>query len=303
MKNTVKKINKFIDQHKLTGYIFASPWIIGFSIFFIIPILNLIYYSFTDFNLIADPSWVGLENYQHLLIDPKILKALKVTVSYVIFSVIPRLAFALFIAIKLNQKRKGIGIYRTIYYIPSILGGSVAVAVLWRMLFTRDGVINSLLGLIGIHSGISYIGNPKTALSTIILLAIWQFGSSMLIFLAGLKNISPTYYEAAAIDGAGRFSIFKNITLPLLSPVILFNIIMQIINGFMVFTQGYIITKGGPLNSTLFWVLYMYRRGFESYDMGYASAMALIMLLIVALISLFVFKTSSKWVFYEVKEN
>lgn len=303
METIGKKLRAISEKYGLTGYLFASPWIIGFSIFFVIPIINLLYYSFTDFNLIENPAWIGLENYKRMLTNPKIWQALKVTTFYVIFSVIPRLAFALFIAIKLNQKRKGIGIYRTIYYIPSILGGTVAVAVLWRMLFTRDGVINELLALVGIHSNISYIGHPDYALGTIILLAIWQFGSSMLIFLAGLKNISPTYYEAAAIDGAGSFSRFINITLPLLSPVILFNLIMQIINGFMVFTQGYIITKGGPLNSTLFWVLYMYRRGFESYDMGFASAMAWVMLIIVALLSTIVFKTSSKWVFYEVKEN
>lgn len=303
METIGKKLRTISKKYGLTGYLFASPWIIGFSIFFVIPIINLLYYSFTDFNLMANPVWIGLENYKRMLGDPKIWQALKVTTIYVIFSVIPRLAFALFIAIKLNQKRKGIGIYRTIYYIPSILGGSVAVAVLWRVLFTRDGVVNALLGLVGIHSNISYIGHPDTALGTIILLAIWQFGSSMLIFLAGLKNISQTYYEAAAIDGAGSFSRFKNITLPLLSPVILFNLIMQIINGFMVFTQGYIITKGGPLNSTLFWVLYMYRRGFESFDMGYASAMAWIMLVLIAILSAIVFTTSSKWVFYEVKEN
>lgn len=296
----MKKNNKKIV---LGGSVFALPWIIGFIVFYVVPIFNLMYYSFTDFNLFNEPTWIGLNNYKDILNDPKIWQSLKVTSLYVVFSVVPRLGFALMIAVRLNQKRRGIGIYRTIFYIPSILGGSVAVAVLWRMLFSRDGVINTLLGIVGIQSDISYIAHPDTALGTLILLAIWQFGSSMLIFLAGLKNISNSYYEAAAIDGAGSFSRFRNITLPLLTPVILFNLVMQIINGFMTFTQGYIITKGGPMNQTLFYVLYMYRKGFESYDMGYASAMAWLMLIIVGILSAIVFATSSKWVFYETKEN
>lgn len=296
----MKKNNKKIV---LGGSVFALPWIIGFIVFYVVPIFNLMYYSFTDFNLFNEPTWIGLNNYKDILNDPKIWQSLKVTSLYVVFSVVPRLGFALMIAVRLNQKRRGIGIYRTIFYIPSILGGSVAVAVLWRMLFSRDGVINTLLGIVGIQSDISYIAHPDTALGTLILLAIWQFGSSMLIFLAGLKNISNSYYEAAAIDGAGSFSRFRNITLPLLTPVILFNLVMQIINGFMTFTQGYIITKGGPMNQTLFYVLYMYRKGFESYDMGYASAMAWLMLIIVGILSAIVFTTSSKWVFYETKEN
>lgn len=288
----------------LTGYVFALPWIVGFALFYVVPILSLIYYSFTDFNMIGTPEWSGLSNYKKMLFDdPKILQSFKVTALYVICSVIPRLAFALLVAINLCKKHRGVGIYRTIFYIPSILGGSVAVAVLWKMIFTREGVVNTLLGVIGIQSDISYIGDPRTALGTIILLGIWQFGSSMLIFLAGLKNISGTYYEAAAIDGAGSWNRFVSITLPLLSPVILFNLIMQVINGFMTFTQGYIITKGGPLDSTLFWVLYMYKKGFESYDMGYASAMALVMLIFVGILSGILFATSNKWVFYESKEE
>ncbi len=205
MISSYKKISK---KYGLTGYVFALPWIIGFGIFYVVPMLNLLYYSFTDFNLIGKPDWIGFNNYTRMIFDPKILQSLKVTSLFVIASVIPRLAFALFIAIKLNRKHRGIGFYRTIYYIPSILGGSVAVAVMWRLLFTRDGVVNGLLALIGIQSDISYIGNPDTALWTIVLLAVWQFGSSMLIFLAGLKNIPNTYYEAAAIDGAGSLSRF-----------------------------------------------------------------------------------------------
>ena len=287
----------------VSGYLFLMPWVIGFLLFYAVPMLNLLYYSFTDFNLLNDPVFIGLDNYKRMFFDdPKVWQSLKVTTLYVVLSVIPRLVVALLIAVLLNKKHRGVGFYRTVYYIPSILGGSVAVAVLWRMIFSGDGVINSLLGLIGITTDISYIGNPDTAMMTLVLLAIWQFGSSMLIFLAGLKNIPDTYYEAAAIDGAGSFARFVHITLPLLSPIILFNLIMQIINGFMVFTQGYIITKGGPLNRTLFWVLYMYKRGFESYDMGFASAMAWVMLIMVAVLTAIVFRTSGKWVFYQSEE-
>ncbi len=207
------------------------------------------------------------------------------------------------IAIRLNKKRKFIGVYRTIYYLPSLLGGSVAIAVMWRLIFSSKGVINSLLSVIGLDSSISYIGHPDTAIWTLVLLAIWQFGSSMLIFLAGLKNIPDNYYEAASIDGASKAMVFKNITIPLLSPIILFNLIMQIINGFMTFTQGYIITKGGPLDSTLFWVIYMYRRAFDFYDMGYAAAMAWIMLISVALVTSLVFIISKRWVYYESKDG
>lgn len=297
-------MKSLIKKYGLTGYFFASPWIVGFILFYVIPIISLAYYSFTDYSIIGEPVWVGLENYKKMLFDdPKIWQSMKVTVTYVLLSVFPRLAFALFIAVKLSKKHRGIGIYRTIYYIPSILGGSVAVAVLWRMIFVRNGVINTILALIGIESEISYIAHPDYAFGTIILLSIWQFGSSMLIFLAGLKNIPNSYYEAAAIDGANSFRRFIYVTLPMLSPIILFNLIMQIINGFMTFTQGYIITNGGPLDSTLFWVLYMYKRGFEFYEMGYASAMALVMLILVAILSLIVFLTSTKWVFYEAKED
>lgn len=295
-KSTVK------DCNNLEGYIFIAPWIIGFLIFFFVPMIQLLYYSFTDFNLLSAPHWVGLDNFKRMFFnDSKIWKSLTVTFFFVFASVIPRLVFALFVAIRLNQKHRFIGVYRTIYYLPSILGGSVAVAVMWRQVFSSDGVLNSLLRLIGIDASISYIGNPNTAIWTLVLLAIWQFGSSMLIFLAGLKNIPVMYYEAASMDGANSWQKFYRITLPLLSPVILFNLIMQIINGFMTFTQGYIITEGGPIDSTLFWVLYMYKRGFEFYDMGYASAMAWVMLFIVAIFTVIIFKTSNSWVHYESK--
>ena len=225
---------------------------------------------------------------------------MKVTFIYVLVSVPLKLIAALLVAMLLNQKRRGIGIYRTLFYIPSIIGGSVAVAVMWRNLFSRDGAFNALIEAItGIHMDISWVADPSTALGSLILMAIWQFGSPMLIFLAGLKNISSTYYEAARMDGANKVQCFFSITLPLLSPIIFFNLIMQMINGFMTFTQGLIVTNGGPMNRTLFYQLYVYQKGFKDFNMGYASALSCILLVIVLFFTALAFKSSNAWVYYE----
>ena len=210
-----------------------------------------------------------------------------------------KVVFALIIALILNHESKAVPIYRATYYLPSIIGGSVAVSVMWRNLFTKAGVINSLLQAVGIDCRLNWLSNTKTALFTLILLYVWQFGSSMLIFLSGLKQIPVSYYEAAEVDGAGKVRQFFSITLPLLSPIILFNLVMQIINGFMVFTQAQIITDGGPVNETLVYILYLYQNSFKYYEMGYGSAMAWILLVIVGFFTALVFKSSSQWVFYE----
>ncbi|UUZ89334.1 sugar ABC transporter permease [Paenibacillus sp. P25] len=203
----------------------------------------------------------------------------------------------------LNRAMRGIGIYRSTFYLPSLIGGSVAVSIMWVQIFGDKGLLNSLLGLIGIHKDTSWIGDPETALGTLVALSVWQFGSSMLIFLAGLKNIPSTYYEAADVDGANRFHRFFKITIPLLSPIILFNLIMQTIAAFMTFTPAYIISRGegGPLDNTLLYSLYLYRRAFVFFEMGYASAMAWVMLLIVGIITFVIFKSSVYWVHYESK--
>jgi multiple sugar transport system permease protein len=229
--------------------------------------------------------------------------SLRVTFFYVLVMVPLRLAFALFIAMLLNTKRKFLGLYRTFYYIPSIVGGSVAVSIVWKQIFGKDGVAMSLLAAIGIEQKLSFIGNPDTAIWTIILLGVWQFGSSMLIFLAGLKQIPSSLYESALIDGANAWSRFWRITIPMLSPVIFFNLILQIINGFRVFTEGFIITDGGPLDSTLFYVFNLYRRAFTYFEMGYSSAMAWVLVAIIAFFTLILFKTQSSWVHYESKEE
>lgn len=297
-------MNKFRDNEHLVGYIFTAPFILGFLIFTLFPILSSLYYSFTNYNLLEAPRWIGFDNYRTIFIDDeKITKSIQVTLTYVFVSVPFRLIFALAVAMLLNKAVRGIGVYRSAYYLPSLIGGSVAVSIMWQQIFGDKGLVNSMLSTVGIETSTSWIGNPGTALWTLILLSVWQFGSSMLIFLAGLKNIPISLYEAANVDGANARYRFFNITLPLLSPIILFNLIMQTISGFMTFTPAYIISRGegGPLDNTLLYSLYLFRRAFSFFEMGYASAMAWVMLIIVGLITLLIFKTSSYWVHYESK--
>ncbi|MCB5236068.1 MULTISPECIES: carbohydrate ABC transporter permease [Niallia] len=293
-------------KDNLSGYAFISPFIIGFTAFTVVPMLISLYLSFTNYDLFTTPTWIGLANYKEMLFgDEKFWKSLSVTFYYVLAGVPLRLMFALFVAMLLNQNRKGIGIYRVLFYLPSIIGGSVAVAIMWRNIFGNEGVINALLFFMGIDKKILWYQDPTSALWTLILLAVWQFGSSMLIFLAGLKNIPPTYYEAASVDGASAVHKFFKITLPLLSPIIFFNLVMQTISAFMTFTPAYIISKGegGPLDGTLLYPLYLFQKAFNFFQMGYASAMAWVMLIIVGLTTLILFKTSSLWVYYESKED
>ncbi|MBW5447648.1 ABC transporter permease subunit [Cohnella sp. CFH 77786] len=292
-----------VNDH-LVGYIFAAPFVLGFLIFTLYPMASSLYYSFTDYNLMDPPRWIGFGNYSKMLHDDaKIGKSLQVTFIYVFGSVPFRLAFALLVALMLNAATKAVRLYRSAYYLPSLIGGSVAVSIMWSQIFGEKGLLNSVLGLIGIQTNVNWIGNPGTALWTLVALSVWQFGSSMLIFLAGLKNIPATYQEAASVDGANALRRFVSITLPLLSPIILFNLIMQTISAFLTFTPAYIISRGegGPLDSTLLYSLYLYRRAFQFFEMGYASAMAWVILLIIGLITLAIFKTSSLWVHYESK--
>lgn len=287
------------------GYVFIAPWLLGFFAFTIIPILTSLYYSFTRYDLLSPPVFKGLTNFVAMFNDRVFWKSLTVTLRYVFFSVPLRLAFALFIALLFHRKAKMLRLYQTVYYLPSIIGGSIAVAVMWRRLFMPEGALNSVLALIGIKTDTSWIGNPKTALWTLILLAVWQFGSSMLIFLAGLKQIPVRYYEAADIDGANQFQKFLRITIPHLTPVILFNLVMQTINGFTIFTQAFVISggSGDPMNNTLVYALYLYQKAFTYYDMGYGSAMAWILVIIIGIFTAIIFKSSASWVYYETKEG
>ena len=291
-------------QDNIAGYIMLAPWLFGFILMWFLPMLISIYYSFTNFNLLNDAKFIGLNNYIRLFTaDDLFWQALKVTFIYVLFLVPLRLAFALFVAMLLNKKHKGLGLYRTIYYIPSIIGGSIAVSIVWRQIFGNKGVIMSILAAIGIEQKTSLLGNPSTALAVIILMGVWQFGSSMLIFLAALKQIPTSLYESAMVDGARPWKIFIKITLPMLTPTIFFNLILQIVNGFRVFTESYVITDGGPLNSTLSYVLYLYRRAFTYFDMGYSCALAWILVIIIAAFTVVLFKTQNNWVHYETGGN
>jgi multiple sugar transport system permease protein len=294
-----KRRSRSVRENNLAGYLFLSPWLIGFFAFTLLPILASLVLAFTDYDILTRPAWVGLDNFQRMFFgDARYWRSVKATFYYAFTSVPLRLVFALGVAMLLNTKRPMVAVYRAVYYAPSIVGGSVAVAVMWREIFGNSGLINFLLAGFGIPS-VSWLGNPRTAIWTLIVLAAWQFGSPMLIFLAGLKQIPAELYEAASIDGGGAWAQFTKITLPMLTPVIFFNLIMQIIAGFMVFTQAFIVTLGKPLDTTLFYALYLYQRAFRDFAMGYSSAMAWILLLIVAFFTALVFKSSSYWVYYE----
>lgn len=282
------------------GYAFLTPWLLGFILFTAIPMILSFYFSFTQYDVLTPPKWVGLRNYIDMAKDPRVHKSLQVTFTYVGLGVPLQVIFALFVAILLNRDRPGIRAYRAIYYLPSLFGGSVAVAILWRQVFNKEGLINQFLALLGVE-GKNWIASPETALYTLIILLIWQFGSSMVIFLSGLKQISKEYYEAAMIDGAGRIRMLFSITLPLLTPLIFFNLVMGIINAFQAFTPAYIISggTGAPVDSTLFYTLYLYIKGFQHFSMGYASALAWVLLVIISIMTALMFLLSRFWVHYE----
>ena len=282
------------------GYLFIGPWLICFLAFNLVPFVISFVLSFMDYNMLSDPKFVGLANYVKLFTGDKLFKtSLGVTFQFVFIAIPLRLAFALLVALILNRESKMVPVYRVLYYLPSILGGSVAVSVMWRYCFSKTGVLNTALQALGIACDISWISNKDTAIWSLILLFIWQFGSPMLIFLSGLKQIPRSYYEAAECDGAGPVVRFFKITLPLLTPIIFFNLVMQMIGGFMVFSQAMIITDGGPMNRTLVYALYLYRQSFAYYKMGYGCAMAWVLMMIIGFFTLLVFRSSSAWVFYE----
>ncbi len=288
-------------RENLIGYLFLLPWFLGLFTLTIGPMLGSLYLSFTRYDLLSAPQWIGLQNFIAMFSDIRFLDALRVTAIYVVLSVPLKLAVALLVALALNKGLRGLGIYRAVYYVPSLLGGSVAIAILWRQIFGQNGIVNQGLALLGIHGLSSWVADPNTSVYTLIILAAWQFGSPMLIFLAGLKQIPGEMYEAAGIDGAGPFSKFLQITLPLLTPIIFFNLVLQMIGAFQAFTPAFIVSSGsgGPYDSTLFYTLYIYQQGFGYFHMGYASAMAWVLLMIIALFTAVAFTSSRFWVFYQ----
>ncbi|WP_068925950.1 carbohydrate ABC transporter permease [Planobispora rosea] len=282
------------------AHLFLVPWFLGLFLITIGPIVASLYLSFTDYSLLDEAKWVGLDNYITLFTeDPRFWTSLKVTTIYVVVSVPLQLGFALGLALLLDRGLRGLSFYRSIYYLPSLLGGSVAIAILWRKIFGADGLVNAVLAIFGIQ-GTSYVNNPDTALGTLILLHVWTFGAPMVIFLAGLRQIPGSYYEAASIDGAGTLQQFKSITLPLLTPIIFFNLVLEVIKSFQSFTQSFIVSNGtgGPTDSTLFYTLYLYTKGFKDYEMGYASALAWVLVVIIAGLTGVNFLASKYWVFY-----
>lgn len=292
-------IKKALNKESTAGIVFTLPFTIGFLLFMIVPMGLSLYYSFCKYDILSPPVFTGLDNFVKMFHDETFFKSIGVTFYFALVSVPLRLVFALLVAMLLLKNSKMSGFYRAAYYLPSIIGGSVAVSILWKRMFATDGVLNRLLGVIGIETNFAWLGDTRTAIWVLILLAVWQFGSSMLIFLSALKQISRELYEAAEVDGANGTQKFFRITLPLLTPTIFFNLVMQLINGFLAFTQSYIITQGKPMNSTLFYTVYMYQQSFEFYNTGYGAALAWVMLAIIGTITLILFATKKFWVYEE----
>ena len=285
-------------------YLLVSPWIIGFLLFTVVPMGVSLYLSMTQWNVLTPPKWIGFDNYITMFTkDPEFYQSLKVTITYVITSVPLRMITALFLAVLLNEATRFIGFFRTAFYIPSIVA-SVAAAVLWQWIFNpRFGPINGVLRVFGI-AGPNWFGDPKTALWGIVIMSVWGVGAEMLIFLAGLKSIPQSLYEAAEVDGAGRLTRFFRITLPMLSPTIFFNLIMSMIGSFQTFDSAFVISTaragqiGAPLKSTLFYLLHLYEEGFSSLNMGYASALAWVLFIIILAVTYLINRSSKNWVFY-----
>jgi len=292
--NTVRICNHTMS----VGYFYVLPWLIGFLIFGAYPLIASLCYSFTNFGMLNKPKMIGFANYVKMFTkDRDFWPSLVVTFKYVLIAVPLKLVAAFFFAMLLNRKLKGINIFTTIYYLPSILGASVSISILWRFLFSKDGLVNNMLSKI--HVGpVPFLESPSYALWTLGLIVVWSFGSSMVIFLAGLKQIPHDYYEAAEIDGASAWRTFWTITVPMVSPSFFFNLVMQLINSFQSFTGAFVITHGGPMNSTYLYMMKLYNEAFANYKMGYASALSWFLFLIIITATGLLFKCSNKHVYY-----
>ncbi|MFE5705129.1 carbohydrate ABC transporter permease [Rhodococcus koreensis] len=288
-------------RETLTGYLFLLPWLVGFFLIVAGPVLASLYLSFTDYSILGVPHLTGFDNYIRMFTDdPRFWASLTVTLVYLLVSVPLVAVAALFLALILDRGVRGLPVYRAVFYLPSLIGGSVAIAILWRFLFGGDGLFNAALGVLGIDSNQSWIGTPDTALGTLVVLNVWQFGAPMIIFLAGLRQIPAELYEAARVDGAGALRQFRSITLPMLSPIIFFNVLMGMVNAFQAFNTAYIVSNGtgGPADSTLFFTLYIYQRAFTDFEMGYAAALGWVLLLVSAAATSLLFLASRRLVFY-----
>jgi len=303
----LRNLKKGKQEHRdnKVAYLFLLPWILGLLAITAIPLVTSLVLSFTNYRLTRRTiSFVGIQNYIDMFHDPVLWKSVRVTLEYVIIATPLQLAIALLIAVLMNQGMKGLAFYRSVFYLPSLMGASVAIALLWTKIFGAQGMVPTILAALGLIStaNYSFVGDPKTALMTIMILHIWTFGAPMIIFLAGLRQIPTMYYEAASVDGANKWTQFWRITMPLLSPIIFFNLVLQLIGAFQSFTQAYIVSSGtgGPVDSTMLYSLYLYQIGFnQSFKMGYASAMAWLLVVFIVIFTAAAFATSKYWVFYE----
>jgi len=282
------------------GYVFLVPWLVGLLWFTVGPMAVSLYYSFTDYSLLQAPKWVGTANYERMAVDTRFVASSIVTLKYVALSVPIELVASLGLAMVLNRGIKALALYRAVFYVPSLLGGSVAIAILWRQVFGPGGLFDEGLRALGIQIP-ALISNPDTALLTLVALRVWQFGAPMLIFLAALRQIPNDLLEAAEMDGAGPLRRFLFVTLPLLTPIVFFNLVLQVIGSFQAFTPAYIISggSGGPNDSTLFYTLYLYQRAFANFQMGYGAALAWVLLIVIGLFTLANFLVGKYWVYYE----
>lgn len=280
------------------GYLALSPWMLGFVIFYLFPILATVYFSFTEWTLTEPPQWIGLDNYVRMLSDPLVVSSLKATGLFVVISLPLKLVLGLMLALLLNLKIPGMDFFRTVFFIPAVISG-VAVSLMWIWFLQPDtGVVNTLLSYIGVQ-GPNWFWDKDWALPSVAIMSVWKVGGSAIIYLAGLQNIPAHLYEAAEIDGANRWTRFWKITLPLLTPTLFFQLVIELIDAFKIFTEAFVITRGGPLKATYFFLYYFYEEAFKNFNMGYASALALFLLAVIMIITVFVNYTSKKWVFYE----
>jgi multiple sugar transport system permease protein len=286
-------------RENAAGYLFLSPWLIGFFLLTAGPMLFSLYLAFTNYNIFSPPKWIGLGNFERMLQDDVWWDSVRITLLYVLVGTPIKLAAALGVAMLLNFRSRGAGFFRSAFYAPSLIGASVSIAIVWRAMFSTGGPVDSSLSIFGIEIG-GWVGVPALILPMMILLAVWQFGAPMVIFLAGLKQVPQELYEAASVDGAGPFRKFRSVTLPMLSPVIFFNLLLEMIHAFQIFASAYIIGSGtgGPAGATNFYTVYLYTRAFTNSQMGYASAMAWALLIVVAAIAFVMFRTSNSWVHY-----
>lgn len=287
-----------MNKNKYIGLLYLAPWVIGLCFFVIYPFAMSLYYSFTDYSMLNEAQFVGIANYKKMFFDDPIFwSSLKATIKFVFLTVPLKMIFALFIAYIMNAKLKGIGFFRTAYYVPSVLGANVAIAVLWQFLFKGDGLINMFLTSLGLE-GVGWFSSTGGAMATIVILRVWQFGSAMVIFLNALAEIPEELYEAAAIDGASKFRQFFSVTLPQLTPIIFFNLILQLVQAFQEFDGPFLITNGGPMRSTYLLPMYIYDSAFKTFNMGYSSALSWILFVLIMIFTAVLFKSSKRWVFY-----